>query len=486
RWGAARCRGRSQADRLAHLRHGLGRHGARARVAGLERGARVGRLEPRPPGADRLQLRLHVLDHDLLALEAADAGGATALRLVAQLLGRAVVAMEGLEGRAVVRVAGVGAPRAARVGDHAGELRLDLLRRVAQVDRVAVALAHLAAVGAGDPGRVGEQRLRLGEGLAVGRIEAARDLARELDVRRLVDPDRHAPRLVHEDVGRLQHRVAEEPVGGEVAVLELRALLLVGGVPLEPRHRGQHAEEQVELGVLLHRRLLEERRARRVETDGQPVEDHLDGVLLERLGRRPVGRQRVPVRDEEEAAVLALEPEPVLQRPVVVPEVLASGGARAADDDPRHRQPTIRSRNTISGRTSRPITLLFITTSRTISRPTVSTRARARAAPVGRNAVSTRPPSSGGTGIRLKTASTQLMASDARATSRRRFADADAACGGGSRPRTKALTVASTRFVTGPASATRTASRRGWRSRAKSTGTGRAWPKRQAPCVTGD
>src|SRR5207244_13097776 len=94
---------RSQAARLAPLRHGLGRHGPRARVAGLERGARVGRLEPRPPGADRLQLRLHVLDHDLLALEAADAGGAAALLLVAQLLGRAVVAMEGLEGRAVVR-----------------------------------------------------------------------------------------------------------------------------------------------------------------------------------------------------------------------------------------------------------------------------------------------------------------------------------------------------------------------------------------------
>src|SRR5256712_14141907 len=118
--------------------------------------------------------------------------------------------------------------------------------------------------------------------------------------------------------------------------------------------------------------------------------------------------------------MLAIDLKTVIQRLLVVPEVLASDAERAANDDPRDSQPTIRSRNTISGRTSRPITLLFITTSRTISRPTVSTRARARAAPVGRNAVSTRPPSSGGTGIRLKTASTQLMVSDARATSRQR------------------------------------------------------------------
>ena len=55
---------------------------------------------------------------------------------------------------------------------------------------------------------------------AVEVVEAARDLARDLDVRRLVDADRHVRGLVDQDVGRLQERIAEEAVGREVAVLQ--------------------------------------------------------------------------------------------------------------------------------------------------------------------------------------------------------------------------------------------------------------------------
>src|SRR5438034_1140496 len=98
-----------------------------------------------------------------------------------------------------------------------------------------------------------------------------------------------------------------------------------------------------------------------------------------------------------------------------------------------------------------------MTTSRTITRPTPSIRASARAAPAGRNAVSTRPPSSGGTGSRLNTARTQLTASDARAAWWSTTVAAVASSGGGSSRSTNALAVASSRLVAGPASATRTA-----------------------------
>jgi hypothetical protein len=61
---------------------------------------------------------------------------------------------------------------------------------------------------------------------AVQVVEAARDLARDLDVRRLVLADRHERGAVDQDVGGLQQRVAEEAVGREIAVLQLLDLSL--------------------------------------------------------------------------------------------------------------------------------------------------------------------------------------------------------------------------------------------------------------------
>src|SRR5207248_10840350 len=99
----------------------------------------------RPPSrADRRELGLHVLDHDLLALEAADGRRATPLLLVTELLRRAVMAVERLVRGTVVRVARVVAADTPRVGHHAGELPMDVGRRVGQVHRVPVALAHLS------------------------------------------------------------------------------------------------------------------------------------------------------------------------------------------------------------------------------------------------------------------------------------------------------------------------------------------------------
>ena len=85
---------------------------------------------------------------------------------------------------------------------------------------------------------------------AVEGVEAAGDLAGELDVGDLVLADGDEVGLVEQDVGGLEERVAEEAVGGEVLLAELLLLVLVGGDALEPAERGEHAEEGVQLGVL--------------------------------------------------------------------------------------------------------------------------------------------------------------------------------------------------------------------------------------------
>ena len=75
-------------------------------------------------------------------------------------------------------------------------------------------LRHLPdAVGAEHDRRLGEDRLRLGERVAVAVVEGAHDLARQLEVGRLVLADRHQRRLVDDDVGGLQDRVGRAARG---------------------------------------------------------------------------------------------------------------------------------------------------------------------------------------------------------------------------------------------------------------------------------
>ena len=164
---------------------------------------------------------------------------------------------------------------------------------------------------------------------AVEVVEAARHLAREFHVRGLVLAHRHVGGLVDEDVSRLQQRIAEEAIGGEVAVLELLDLVLVGRHPLQPAQRRAHGQQGEQLGVLGQPALDEDRRLVRVEAGGDPVDHHVVDVLLDHLAVFVVRGQRMPVGHEVEAVVLVLQAHPVLQRTVVVAEVQRAGGAHA-------------------------------------------------------------------------------------------------------------------------------------------------------------
>ena len=153
-----------------------------------------------------------------------------------------------------------------RIGVHLPDLLDDRLGASSdEIDRVAVALAHLPVVEARQPRRRREQRLRLDEHLAVEVVEPPDDLARELEVRHLILADRHEVRVVDDDVGGLQQRIAEEAEVRQILVGELLDLLLVGRHALEPRDRRDHLQQQVQLGVLGHERLDEERALLRID-----------------------------------------------------------------------------------------------------------------------------------------------------------------------------------------------------------------------------
>ncbi len=201
-----------------------------------------------------------------------------------------------------------------RVRVHAHHLLGHRLFVIREQDGVAQRLGHLLlAVDARQDLRFAEQRLRLGENIAVEVVEAPGDLPGHLHVGQVVASHGHEVRARQQDVGRLQHRVAHEPERHHVQPGGLRHVL-DGGEPFQARQRHEHLEIQVELGGLGYGRLDEHHAALRVDPEGQIVQDHLPDVSRQ-FGDvflfRP-GRQRVQVRDDEEALGFVLQTHTVL------------------------------------------------------------------------------------------------------------------------------------------------------------------------------
>ena len=271
--------------------------------------------------ADRREERLERGDQLPLDLDVADLAGPVPLLQVVDLGGVGVEGVVVLEDRVALDVAGVGGPEAGRVGVHAAHLPLDLLGRVGEHDGVVEALAHLRLAVDADQGRdVADQRVGDGKHLAVEVVEAAGDLAGDFQVGRLVLADRDEVAAHDQDVGRLEDRVAEQAVRGGLE-LEVADDVFEGGSALEPGHRDQHAEQQVQLAGLGDERLEVDRAALGVDADAEVVEDELADVLADVARVLEAGGQGVVVGDDEEAVVLVLEPDAVRQRADVVAEV---------------------------------------------------------------------------------------------------------------------------------------------------------------------
>ena len=139
-----------------------------------------------------------------------------------------------IEDGADVGVAGIRAPLARGIGHHRLDLGRDLLGGVREVDRVAVRLGHLPPV---RPRHLGDAASAWPRGS--GKTGAQVLLKRRATSRvssmcgHLVGADGHPARLVHQDVGGLKERIAEQPVGGRLQP-ELLHHLLVGRHALEP------------------------------------------------------------------------------------------------------------------------------------------------------------------------------------------------------------------------------------------------------------
>lgn len=152
-------------------------------------------------------------------------------------------------------------------------------------------------------------------------VEAPRDLAGHFQVRDLVLSDRDHPGAVGQHIGALQHRIAEEAIGRQVLLPQLLLLVLVRRHAFQPAQRRDHRQQQMQLGMLRHSRLDEQRGGPRTDTSRQPVDNHLGHVLLQVTRILIMRSQRVPVGHEEVALVVVLQLDPVLQHAMIMPEM---------------------------------------------------------------------------------------------------------------------------------------------------------------------
>ena len=91
--------------------------------------------------------------------------------------------------------------------------------------------------------------------------------------------------------------------------------------------------------MFLNARLAKQHRLRGIETDAEPVCNHFERALINALRRRVVGRQRMPIGDEEVTPILLLETKPIRQRAMQMTEMKPPRGSHSANDG-FHMAPT--------------------------------------------------------------------------------------------------------------------------------------------------
>ena len=189
-------------------------------------------------------------------------------------------------------------------------------------------------------------------------VEPPRNLPRDLHVRRLVDSYGHKVRLVHQNVGRLQHRIAENPNRRQVLLFQLLLLVLVSRNPLQPAQRRNHLQQRVQRKMRRHLALQKDRALLPVQSGRQKVQRNLAHVGLQRFCIGVVGGQRVVVGDEVEALILraailqhlVLQLHPVLQRAHVVAQVQPSRRTHAAQNALARRMICLFAHFSLSGK----------------------------------------------------------------------------------------------------------------------------------------
>src|SRR5205807_9998062 len=163
------------------------------------------------------------------------------------------------------------------VHDNAHDFFADNFFIAKNFDGVAVALAHLLAIGPRHDGDfVANLRLRDDEGLAILFVELDGDVARDFHVLLLVAAYGHNVRIVDQDVGGHEDWISKEAVTGGNTASEL---VFITGAALQQTHGRNGGEHPGELGHFGDVGLAKEDRFFRIESASQKIECDVESIF---------------------------------------------------------------------------------------------------------------------------------------------------------------------------------------------------------------
>ena len=171
-------------------------------------------------------------------------------------------------------------------------------------------------------------RARHHERVAIQRIKSLRDVARQLQVLRLIVAHRHDGGLVKQNVGGHQHRILQQPVADRFLRLRLGLVLRHA---LQPAHRSDAGQHPRQFGMFRHRRLRHDGGLFRIDAHGHEQRRGFQD-LRSQLGRILIHRDGVQIDDAPDALVVALNFHPVLQGSQIVADVQIAGRLNAGED----------------------------------------------------------------------------------------------------------------------------------------------------------
>ena len=148
-------------------------------------------------------------------------------------------------------------------------------------------------------------------------IEFLGDVVGEFEVLFLVVADRHAGRVIGQDVGRHEVRIDVKTGRGGLAILS--RLVLELGHAVEPADAGDAVEDPGQPRMGRHGRLVEEDVPLGIDPAGDDGGGQFPRLLPQRLGLLP-GGDGMQIDDTIKAIVFGLQGHPVADRAEIVAE----------------------------------------------------------------------------------------------------------------------------------------------------------------------
>jgi hypothetical protein len=147
-------------------------------------------------------------------------------------------------------------------------------------------------------------------------------------MRDLIFADGNEVAFIQKDIGGLKDRVSKVAID-HVLDMEIAHLVFKSRVPFKPVNGYKHGEYQVELCMFFYPGLAEHRTLDGVNSCSEPIDHHIDRVLVDIIGIK-ISSKDMPISNQMEVFVIILEVNPIFESTYVMPYMELACGTHPA------------------------------------------------------------------------------------------------------------------------------------------------------------